>query len=63
MDIRFQQHLLQSQANEMVKYIDQLEGNNSVMLQFIQQHGLGEEFDKVMNPKEEIPQQESTPNE
>ena len=63
MDIRFQQHLMQTQANEMVKYIEQLETNNAVMLQFIKQHGLEEEFNKVMTPQEEEApvQQESTP--
>lgn len=63
MDVRFQKHLLETQANEMVKYIEQLENNNAIMLQFIQQNGLGEKFAKMIEPKEEVavPAQTSTP--
>lgn len=53
MNINFQKHLLQVQTKEMVKYIGTLENNNTVMLQFIQQNGLGEEFQKLIEPKEE----------
>lgn len=65
MDARFTQHLLQVQANEMVKYIETLEKNNSIMLQFIKEHGLGDAFSQSLEPKNEIkdslPQQTSTP--
>jgi len=54
MNSRFQQHLLEVQANEMVKYIDTLENNNEIMMKFIQGQGLGESFAQVMNPKGDV---------
>lgn len=63
MDIRFQNHLLETQANEMVKYIENLENNNAVMLQFIQQSGMAEAFANMVETKKQevVPQQDSTP--
>lgn len=64
MDSRFQLHLLQVQANEMVKYIETLEKYNAKMLQFIRQNGLEEAFAKMVEPKEDeanLPRQTSSP--
>lgn len=63
MDVRFQQHLMETQVNEMVKYIEQLENNNAVMLKFIQDNGLEKAFVEMIEPKAQptLPPQESTP--